>query len=388
MNFWLILILLPFLFVACSDDPSSVGSDLLSQDAIIISKLDSNTDTLSQKFDPHHAVLSLGSSDVLLVGKDANVESQLLLAYSFALADKYLADFDSLTIVSAKVSLNKVYSFGDTLQPFNVGIYQVTSTWNSLFTADSLSKLTYNQTSLMQSSDVSSSVYSFDVNTSLATEWFKAAKDTSLGKNFGILIKPTGTCRFSGFAASSSLNSDVPTFQVIVKKSTAYETYQDTLTYSGSVDVHIIQGTFPEATNKTLTIQSGTGVQGRLWFDLSKLPSDAVADFAILTLSLDTLNTKVGSSFIDGLLVYQIADSTTDSTYSQFVIPLSRSGNTYTGDVANIINNSIFPKNNYGMLIMPSYQIKGIENFALFNSNPVNGEFKPRLAITYSQKKK
>ena len=383
-----LLILVPFLFTACSDDPSSLGSDLLNQDNIIVSKLDSFTDTLSQKFEPHQAKLSLGSSEVLLVGKDANVESQTLLAFYFSVASKYLADLDSnLTFVSADILLTRTYFFGDTLQPFNIGIHQVTSSWNSLFTTDSLPKLSYNTSSVVLSQKNEGSAYSFSIDPNLAKDWFKAAKDTSLGQNYGVLFKPNGTCRFTGFAASTSY-TDVPTIKIVVKKSSAYETYQDTLTYNGSVDVHIIQGTFPEASNKTLTIQSGTGVQGKLWFDLSKLPADAVVNTAKLTLSVDTLNFKVGSSYTDALLAYQIADSTTDSTSSQFVVSLTHSGNTYSGDVARIINNAVITKNNYGMLIIPSYEIKGIENFALFNNNPVNGELKPRLTITYSQKKK
>lgn len=383
-----LLILVPFLFTACSDDPSLLGSDLLNQDNIIVSKLDSFTDSLSQKFESHQAKLSLGSSEVLLVGKDANVESQILLAFYFSVSSKYLADLDSnLTFVSADISLTRTYFFGDTLKPFNVGIHQITSSWNSLFTSDSLPKLSYNASSVVLSQKNEGTAYSFSVNPNLAKDWFKAAKDTSLGTNYGVLLKPNGTCRFTGFAASTSY-TDVPTIKIVVKKTSAYETYQDTLTYNGSVDVHLIQGTFPEASNKTLTIQSGTGVQGKLWFDLSKLTEDAIANTAILTLNIDTLSMKVGSSFTDGLLVYQIANSTTDSTSSQFVIPLSHSGNTYTGDVKDIINNSIFPKNNFGMLIMPSYQVKGIENFALFNGNALNGDLKPRLTITYSQKKK
>lgn len=383
-----LLVLVSFFFVACSDDPSSLGSDLLNQDNIIVSKLDSYTDTLSQKFEPHHAKLSLGSSEVLLVGKDANVESQVLLAFYFSVASKYLADLDSnLTFVSADISLTRTYSFVDSNQSFNVGIHQITSSWNSLFTSDSLPKLSFNSSSVVLSQKNEGTAYSFSVDPNLAKDWFKAAKDTSLGKNYGVLLKPNGTCRFTGFAASTSYTG-VPTIKIVVKKTSAYETYQDTLTYNGSVDVHLIQGTFPEASNKTLTIQSGTGVQGKLWFDLSKLPADAVVNSAKLTLNIDTLNIKVGSSYTDGLLAYQIADSTTDSTNSQFVVSLTRSGNIYSGDVARIVNNAVLTKNNYGMLIMPSYQIKGIEHFALFNSNALNGELKPRLTITYSQKKK
>lgn len=383
-----LLILVPFFFVACSDDPSSLGSDLLNQDNIIVSKMDSFTDTLSQKFEPHLAKLSLGSSETLLIGKDANVESKTLLAFYFSVASKYLADLDSnLIFVSADISLTRNYYYGDTLQPFNVGIHQITSSWNSLFTVDSLPKLSYNSSSVVLSQTNTGSVYSFSVDPNLAKDWFKAAKDTSLGQNYGVLLKPNGTCRFTGFAASTSY-TDVPTIKIVVKKSSAYETYQDTLTYNGSVDVHLIQGAFPEASNKTMTIQSGTGVQGKLWFDLSKLPDDAVVNTAKLVLNVDTLSFKVGSSYIDGLLAYQIVDSVSDSTNSLFVVPLSHSGNTYSGDVARIINNAVVTKNNCGMLIMPSYQVKGIENFALFNSNPVNGEFKPRLTITYSQKKK
>ena len=383
-----LMVLVPFFFVACSDDPSSLGSELLNQDNIIVSKMDSFTDTLSQKFEPHLAKLSLGSSETLLIGKDANVESQTLLAFYFSVASKYLADLDSnLTFVSADISLTRNYYYGDTLQPFNVGIHQITSSWNSLFTVDSLPKLSYNSSSAVLSQTNTGSVYSFSVDPNLAKDWFKAAKDTSLGQNYGVLLKPNGTCRFTGFAASTSY-SDVPTIKIVVKKSSAYETYQDTLTYNGSVDVHLIQGTFPEASNKTMTIQSGTGVQGKLWFDLSKLPDDAVVNTAMLVLNVDTLSFKVGSSYIDGLLAYQIVDSVSDSTNSLYVVSLSHTGNTYSGDVARIINNAVVTKNNCGMLIMPSYQIKGIENFAIFNSNPVNGEFKPRLTITYSQKKK
>ena len=383
-----LMVLVPFFFVACSDDPSSLGSELLNQDNIIVSKMDSFTDTLSQKFEPHLAKLSLGSSETLLIGKDANVESQTLLAFYFSVASKYLADLDSnLTFVSADISLTRNYYYGDTLQPFNVGIHQITSSWNSLFTVDSLPKLSYNSSSVVLSQTNTGSVYSFSVDPNLAKDWFKAAKDTSLGQNYGVLLKPNGACRFTGFAASTSY-SDVPTIKIVVKKSSAYETYQDTLEYSGSVDVHLIQGTFPEASNKTMTIQSGTGVQGKLWFDLSKLPDDAVVNTAMLVLNVDTLSFKVGSSYIDGLLAYQIVDSVSDSTNSLYVVSLSHTGNTYSGDVARIINNAVVTKNNCGMLIMPSYQIKGIENFAIFNSNPVNGEFKPRLTITYSQKKK
>jgi len=389
LNYWLYSLFLPFLFIACSDDPSSLGSDLLNQDNIIVSKLDSFTDTLSQKFEPHQAKLSLGSSDVLLVGKDANVESQILLAFYVPVASKYLSDLDSgLSILSANISLTRNYYYGDTLQPFNVGIHQVTSNWNSLFTSDSISQLTYDQTSAVQSSNIEGNLYSFSISPNLAMEWFNAAKDTSLGKNFGVLIKPFGVTRFTGFTASTALNSEVPSIQIIVKKATAFESYQDTLVYNGSVDVHIIQGTFPEASAKTMTIQNGTGVQGKLLFDLSKLPEDAVVNTANLILSIDTLNMKVGSSYVDGMLAYQIADSVTDSTSAQFVISLPRSGNTYSGDVARIINNALLTRNNYGMLITSTYQIKGIENFALFNSNAVNNELKPRLIITYSQKKK
>ena len=170
-----LMVLVPFFFVACSDDPSSLGSELLNQDNIIVSKMDSFTDTLSQKFEPHLAKLSLGSSETLLIGKDANVESQTLLAFYFSVASKYLADLDSnLTFVSADISLTRNYYYGDTLQPFNVGIHQITSSWNSLFTVDSLPKLSYNSSSVVLSQTNTGSVYSFSVDPNLAKDWFKA----------------------------------------------------------------------------------------------------------------------------------------------------------------------------------------------------------------------
>jgi len=386
INFLPVLVLFPFLFTACSDDPSSLGSELLNQDNIVISHLDSFTDTLNQQFASRKTNLALGSSNIIIVGKDANVESQLLLAFSLSIADKYLSNYDSITFVSANLVFTKKYSFGDTLQPFNVGVHQVTSTWNSLFTVDSLSKLSYASNSVLLSANSSGTDLALDP--ALVKNWFLAAKDTMLAKNYGVLIKPTGACKFTGYASSNSYNENVPELKIVVKKTTSYQSFQDTLTYFGSVDVHIVTGKFPEPSPQTLTIQSGTGVRGKLWFDLSKLPADAIINKAVLTLSIDTLNMKVGTSYSDGLAAYEIADSIKDSTNSFAAVSLPRSGNKYSGDVQRIINNAVITKNNFGIMITSPYLATGLENFALFNSSVANNELKPRLAITYSQKKK
>lgn len=382
------LLFIPLLLVGCSDNPSSLGSDLLGQDGIVVSQLDSYTDTLAQTFVQHPIKLSLGSSNIIVVGKDANVESQILLAFGLSIAEKYLANYDSLNFVSASLTFIRTYSFGDGNQPFNVSVHQITHDWNSGYTLDSLAKLTYEPSSVLLSSSVTDSAYNLSLNTNLIKEWFLAAKDTTKAKNYGVLIKPNGICRFTGFAASTSYNNDVPVLKLILAKSTAYETFQDTLTYYGSVDVHVISGQFPEVSPLTTTIQCGTGVEGKLLFDLSKLPNDAVVNKAILTLTLDTLNTKTGSTFVDGLAAYEFVDSLKDTTDATAAASLTRTGNTYTGDIQRIINDMLYKKTNQGILITSPYLKNGLENYALYNSSALNGALKPRLVITYSQRKK
>ena len=93
------------LHLSCSDSPSSLGADLLSQDLINILELDSAKDSLFQSSSTYKKVIALSNADRLLLGKKDNVEAGILLKFLIFFADSIKQQIinNELTVLSAKV---------------------------------------------------------------------------------------------------------------------------------------------------------------------------------------------------------------------------------------------------------------------------------------------
>ena len=76
-----ILFLLLLTLSSCSDSPTSTGSDLLKDDFINVNEINSLKDSLQQSSEYFKKVISLSSSEELLIGKSYNVEAYSLLNF-------------------------------------------------------------------------------------------------------------------------------------------------------------------------------------------------------------------------------------------------------------------------------------------------------------------
>ena len=232
------------------------------------------------------------------------------------------------------------------------------------------------------------SLYSFHLDTTLTSSWLQNFADSSLASNYGILVSPDTiitTQKVLGFTAFNINGVNDPRLKIVVQKPGAYI---DTLLGYISTDISVVLGEVPNVGAENLAIQSSLTSEAKLIFDLSVIPKDVVINSATLTLTVDTVATKVGSSFTNKLSVYLLDDSTTNKLNTNFLYSLERKGATFTGSITNILrawNNDL---DNQGLLIKSTSEFWGVDIFVIRGSNAILNEQRPKLEIVYSRGKK
>ncbi len=380
---FLIPVLTALILFKCSDEPTSIGGGLLGQIGLLI--LNSATDSIPQTSSYKHEIVSLASSSRLLLGKTSNSEASILIKFDIALEDSLEEDIlnDSINIISSELKFIQTYNFGDETAPFDFTVHEVTSDWSVNFTEDSITSLNYNDEDLANGKEINDSLTTVTLNNTLIQNWLKIAADTSLDEDKGIYIKPTSnTEKVLGYQANISGVAGIPIISIAIEKPGVYV---DTIDFSTTLDVGVITGNLPNVSTENLVLQSGFIINSKLLFYLPELSPNSIINTAELTLTLDTMETLVGSEFSNSLRAYYLYDSTnTDSISSG--ITLSRSGNQCTGNITAFVREWV-NGNNHGLLITTGSPLSGIELFAIKGSNAAVISERPLLKITYTQKK-
>ena len=382
-----LFVLVSLIHFSCSDSPSSLGSDLLSQDLINILELDSANDSLFQFASVYKKVIELSSANRLLLGKKDNIEAGILIKFLIFFADsiKQQLTNNELSVLSAKVEFTKNYTFGNSTVPIDFSVHKINNNWSTGFTSDSLAILTYDANDISFSKTFSDSINGFNFDTQTALNWLKASADSSIPIDNGLYIKPAMSSeKIVGFQALTIEDLTIPSLKIIIQKTGVYS---DTLSYFPSVDLSVVSGSLPDVGTENIGIQAGLNSEARLFFDLSSLPKDIVVNYAQLILTVDTIKTITGSSFTNSVRVNYITDSTNlaiDSTFSLF---LDREGSTFKGSVTSFIQRTLIESNNQGLLLSASDKLNGVELFAIKGSNAAALAERPNLQIIYTSKK-
>ena len=382
-----LFVLVSLIHFSCSDSPSSLGSDLLSQDLINILELDSANDSLFQSASVYKKVIELSSANRLLLGKKDNIEAGILIKFLIFFADsiKQQLTNNELSVLSAKVEFTKNYTFGNSTVPIDFSVHKINNNWSTGFTSDSLAILTYDANDISFSKTFSDSINGFNFDTQTALNWLKASADSSIPIDNGLYIKPAMSSeKIVGFQALTIEDLTIPSLKIIIQKTGVYS---DTLSYFPSVDLSVVSGSLPDVGTENIGIQAGLNSEARLFFDLSSLPKDIVVNYAQLILTVDTIKTITGSSFTNSVRVNYITDSTNlaiDSTFSLF---LDREGSTFKGSVTSFIQRTLIESNNQGLLLSASDKLNGVELFAIKGSNAAALAERPNLQIIYTSKK-
>ena len=376
-----------FLIVSCNDSPTDLGANFLGQDGVEVLKLDSSVDSIAQRSYSFKNVFNLGNSTTLLLGKTDNITSHILLKFVILIPDSIQDEItaNNLIVQDTYIEFVKNYSFGDSNATFDYGAFKVNDKWSSTtFTSDSFATLSYENIDL--SSDRvadNDSVYSFHLASSIASSWLKNSLDSTLESNNGILLSPTANSqKVNGFTAFNTSGINDPRLRIVVQKPGEYV---DTLIGYIASDVSVVLGEVPNVGPENLAIQSSLTAEAKLFFDLSAIPENVVINSAVLTLTVDSLKTKTGSNFTNTLTTFLLTDSSKNELNTNYVYTLKRSGETYTGEITNIVrawNNNV---TNQGLLIKSTVEFFGLEVFTVKGSNASMLSQRPRLEIVYSR---
>lgn len=388
-----LLLFASLLFLSCSDEPSSLGIELIGSDYILVRTYDSINDTIIQNSSYYKKVIPLGNSDWILVGKyqstEQNIEASSLIKFIFGLADSLKNDVkaDNINVLDAWIELRNRYTYVDTLATMNFTVHKVNSSWSSTaFTIDSLSELQYDVNDVSSDFSISDSTYSFHIDEALPLGWMKNSADNTLESNFGIYLEPTmSSNKVVGFQALTPLSSQAAKLTVVIEKPGVYI---DTVSGFISADISLVNlpNFEPIPLDSLMYVQSSVSINSKLTFDLGSLPPGLVINKAELFITTDMLNSVKGSSFNNSLRVFYLksADSTVTEGNS---ISLLSQDNQYTGDITRFVRNWVSRDENFGILIEAGSPTLGLDLFVLKGSNYTEISERPRLRITYTQQK-
>jgi hypothetical protein len=361
----------------------------LKKNYLNVKEVDSYTDSLNQTTSYVKRSTFLGSTiTTLMVGNNANVQASSLIKFSTTLTDTLISDIDNnnVIITYARVNLISNYRFGDSLAIFNFGVNKVLNSWSGdSIDGDNLSSLSVVPVDLSSNKIDLDTLISFDLDKSYVMSLLKSIADSTQPADYGIYLKPAlYSKKVVGYQSLSGSSSTFDTLKVVVQKP---GDYSDTLYLYPSLDACIVTGSLPKIPSEDIVVQRGLVINSKLWFDFSSLPKNISINYANLTLTIDTLATIVGTNYVNSVDIRFLTDSTLltlDST--QTTVTLTRSGNTFQGNIAAFVQNWINKGNNVGLLIEATSQTEGLELFALKGSNAADRSVRPRLQITYTGK--
>jgi hypothetical protein len=385
------LLAVSLLFISCSDEPSSLGVELVGSDYITVKTYDSINDTISQNSSYFKTVIPLGSADKILVGRhqslEQNIEASSLLKFIFGLADSVKTDVlaDNINVLDSWIELRNRYTYVDTLAAMNFTVHKVNSYWSTAaFTIDSLPTLQYEMNDVSSNFIINDTIYSFHIDNALPLSWMKNSADNTLESNFGIYLEPTASSsKVIGFQALTALSSEAAKLTIVIEKPGAYV---DTINGFIAADISLVDGPVPNLPSGVMCVQSSVSINSKLKFDLGVLPPGVVINQAELFITYDSLNSVKDSSSNNSLRVLYLTSD--DSTTTQGnAIGLLSSDNQYSGDITLFVRNWVSSKENYGMLIEAGSPTSGLDLFALKGSDDSNISERPRLRITYTQLK-
>jgi hypothetical protein len=375
-------------FVSCSDSPSSIGADLLTGDEIEIKNLDSYSDTLNQSSSYYTQKMAAGNASRIFLGKKGNVEASSLLKFYYFFPDSLKQSIinDSITVQSAKIYLTKSYVNGknDESLPLDYTIHKINSSWTSnSFNEDSLNLLVYDGQDVGSVKTFSDTLYTATIDNNLISQWLEQSADTSLlQNNYGIYLKPSQSSeKIVGFDAITSSSVTHAKLETVIRKTGGED---DTIYAFLLTDVSVIKGTTPAFNPEYIFIQAGLASFGKLAFDLTKIPKNAVINNAELILTKDTLQSITGNSFRNNLLAFFMKDSSTNELDSTVSVTISSTDTTFRGVITSYVQRWQNGELNQGILLIPGGLLEGAELFAIRGSNATDYSKRPRLKITYT----
>ena len=385
--FPLIFLFFLALLTSCTDEPSSLGIELIGSETISAKIFDTAADSIAQTSSSFKKVIPLGNASWVLIGKYQDITASALMRFVFGLPDSLKNDLKdgNINVLDSWIILRTRYVYTDSLAAMNFTVHKVNSSWSSTaFTIDSLSKLIYEPTDVSSQFTITDTLYTFHLDGSLPLAWMKNTADKTLESNYGIYLTPSlSSTKVIGFQSFNAITAEAAKLFVVIEKPGVYI---DTLNGFIAADISLVdRPDIPALPAGLMSVQSSVSINSRLTFDLSMVPASVIINKAEIFITPDSVFSIKGSSFTNSLkLSYlRFTDSLNVEGNPSF---LSFKDNKYSGDVTLFVRNWINSKENNGILIEAGIPTSGLEFFALKGSDYFEITERPRLKITYTIK--
>jgi hypothetical protein len=383
--------LLLFSINSCSEDPTSIGANLVPhQDRINVNSIDSAFFQKARYYDTD--TLALNSSAKVLLGKSDNVESTILMNFIMFLADSVSEAVlnDSLIIKSAVMEMQPIYTYGEeSSNSFDFTLHEITSEWNSLsFGKNDLPGLVYNAEDVSTNRQfLGDSLITLDFDKDLVLNWMNFSANEAYTDINGVYFKFTDeTNKVVGFPAiSPSYDSVLTRLKVIIEVPSQFT---DTLVIQVTSDAHVVLGELPTTSNQNIFVQGGIPVRSNIYFDISSIPNNAIINRAILKLSYDESETNLGSSDVGILRVIPLEDYETSEiniSYPGLSLFKDTTNTYYSGEITPIVQTWVSDANN-GIQLYLIEEVETVNKLAIATENHPNKDFIPYLEIIYTSK--
>lgn len=386
--------LLVIAFTSCSENPSITGYNLLNPvDSLFVIRFDSTRDSVFLYQKQLNQSDILGGTRRILVGQYGDLKAQSLIRFIIGLSSevKDAVKNSNLTITSARIKLNPVYKFGDTTSTsFSIEINEIFTYFDEYkFNLDSLKSGRYviGSENIVTRNIDDDSLYYCELNTSKVFNWFKAIALDSTSKLQGILLSPSPSTNYiKGFASSNAYYVGDP---IVLEVGVQYNSKTDTLKFFVDADLHIVETSLPLVIDNTkLVLQSGIKTKSFIYFDISRIPKNAIVNSAFIRLYPDSASSKFGTSVHDSLLVQYITDSSNISIDSAVGFVMTKSTNGYyEGQINYFVQKWIDNDANRGLLLSTRDPDGGVDKFVFYGPQSTIYDKRPQLIINYSYRK-
>ena len=275
--------------------------------------------------------------------------------------------------------------FGETSGPLSFNAHAVRKQWSMYtFTSDSLASLTTDPAPAGQYSGVVGDSIQFQLDSTLIRSWANGESGGQVGGVWGLLLEPTGpTNTVYTFDASESGRKPA-TIRIVVARDGLSDT---TLVPVQIEDTFVAFGPAPVTTE--LAVHGGLSWRGSLAFDLSAIPPGCIVNSVSLRLTIDPSRTRENIRGIDSVRVYELSDSATRATGSEYAISIPDSGRrivtkglAMTRMVQRWVNH---PERNRGFVLVKVEEAGDLDLLAFYGPGAAP-ELRPRLTVTYTRK--
>ena len=295
---------------------------------------------------------------------------------------------NEIKLKSSWIEMKPNYWIGDKSH-FEFSVKEINQSWTSNdFNNDTLNAVRASLGSeilIQDSYSFSDSLIKFSIDEQVVNKWVKQSADNTLASNDGLYFSPISNTGIVGFQAIARfVTSDFIKLNMVFEKQGVI---LDTLKAVQGLDLHVVTSTEPDQNDNSLVLQSSSAIRGKLWFDVSGVPANAILNKATLTLSIDESNTEIGTVKTDTVALRFYENKDENIIKKEYgVAALFKKDNSYSGDIRKFAQRWINGENNEGMEVRLSDEDRSANKIAFYKSDYKVDSLRPRLTIFYTTK--